>query len=324
MDPENPEEIAAPSTQELLQTLVAKLTGWLEAFVANLPNLVIALILMTVAWFVSRWVARAVRSFLERISRNRQLADLIGSVTRIAVLGVALFAALGILQLDKTVTSLLAGVGILGIALGFAVQDLVANLISGSIMAVRRPFRVGDLIETNDYTAVVKTVDLRETHFTLLTGEALTIPNNQIFSNPIINRTRVSRRRIDLEVGVAYGDDLKAARTAMLDALHDLPGQTADEPEVYFTGFGGSSIDAVARFWVNTTSQAKWLNARSEAIIGIKSSLDEAGITIPFPIRTLDFGVVGGEPLADHMADYRPSQPDESNSNPEDVPAAAK
>ena len=294
-----------------------KLTGWLEALVANLPNLVIAALLMVAAWFASRWLARAIQAGIQRVSKNRQLADLVGSLARVAILGLALFAALGILQLDKTVTSLLAGVGILGIALGFAVQDLVANLISGSFMAVRRPFRVGDLIETNDFTAVVKTVDLRATHFTLLTGEALTIPNNQIFSNPIINRTRVPKRRIDLAIGVAYGDDLKTARDVMLAALSDLPGQTSDTPEVYFTGFGGSSVDAVARFWVTTTSQAKWMLSRSEAIMALKSGLDDAGITIPFPIRTLDFGVVGGEPLAD--LPLVPSDPRD-----ESVPAAAK
>lgn len=127
----------------LFEPLVAKLRGWVQEFVVMLPNLVAAIAVLVLFMLAARWLAAGVRGGLRHFMRHAQAADLLAKIVRALVLAAGLFAALGILKLDKTVTSLLAGVGIVGLALGFAFQDIAANFMSGILMAIRRPFEEG-------------------------------------------------------------------------------------------------------------------------------------------------------------------------------------
>ena len=103
--------------------------------------------------------------------------------------------------------------------------------------------------------------------------------------------------RIDLGVGVSYGDDLKKVKEVAIDAVKDIPGRTDDEIKLYFTEFGDSSINFFVAVWVEYNSRANYLESQSEAIIAIKDAFDNNDITIPFPIRTLDFGIKGGQKI---------------------------
>lgn len=285
------------SFNDLAGTLWEQLVEWVDLAVRMLPNVVVAVVIVIVFFALSRVVAKIVRSAMGKLSDNRQVSDLAEVVTRNAVVIFGLFTALSVLHLDGLVTSLLAGVGVVGLALGFAFQDIAANFMSGVLMALQRPFRVGDLIETGEHFGTVERVDLRVTHIKSMQGEDVLIPNREVYNNAMTNHTRSPERRIDLAVGVGYSDDLEQAQQVVETALHGLDETVEGRPvQVYYTGFGGSSIDFSARFWIRSTSQAEFLSARSKAIIAIKKALDEAGLNIPFPIRTLDFGAkpVGG------------------------------
>ncbi len=291
---------------ELPFVLFDKLQSWLEVAVAMLPNLVAALIVFTFFWFLARGSAAVARRALSRISNNEGVNRLLVVIVRVALTSVGLFVALGMLNLDKVVTSLLAGVGVVGLALGFAFQDIAANFMSGVIMAVSRPFAVGDLVQTGDHFGIVEAIDLRTVHLRTVTGERVLIPNKDVYNNSLVNYTETPHRRVDVAVGVAYGDDLVTARDAAVQALETLPMRNQNRPvEVFYEGFGDSSIDFVARFWIEFSAQRDYLHARSEAVIALKRGLDAAGITIPFPIRTLDFGAraVGGESLSNELRD---------------------
>src|SRR5690606_40228752 len=118
--------------------------------------------------------------------------------------------------------------------------------------------------------------------------------------NAIVNYTQTSRRRLDFAVGTAYGDDMEKVRAVILESIAGIPHRDPKvEPEVFFDAFGDSSINCTVRAWLTTAKQREYLHARSEALIAIKKAFDRERITIPFPIRTLDFGadVVGGEKL---------------------------
>jgi small conductance mechanosensitive channel len=209
-----------------------------------------------------------------------------------------MFAALGIVGLDKTVTSLLAGVGIVGLALGFAFQDIASNFMSGIILLTRQPFTHNDIIETNDITGLVKEVNLRAIVIHTFDGKVVTLPNSSVLNSALINHSVTGERRVDLNVGVAYGDDLEKVRQVTLKAVESIEKRDTDRPVAfYYEQFGGSSIDLRVSFWIDFAAQPDFLNARSDAIVRIKKAYDDNGITIPFPIRTLDFGVVGGERL---------------------------
>ncbi|ARA91766.1 mechanosensitive ion channel protein MscS [Rhodothermaceae bacterium RA] len=280
--------------------LVDKLQGWLDALILALPNLVAAVLIVIGFAFAARLVRRLIVSGMDRVSAYRQVNKLLGTIGYLGVLAAGVFIALGILDLDKTVTSLLAGAGIIGLALGFAFQDIATNFISGILLSIRRPFTEGDIIESNGYLGTVADVNLRSTKLRTFQGPLVIIPNKEIFQNPLTNYSELGQRRVDLSCGVAYGDDLDKARRVALEALEGLDVRDPNRPvELFYNAFGDSSINFTARFWIDFRKQTDFLHAQSEAIMRLKRAFDEHGITIPFPIRTLDFGVVGGEKLSD-------------------------
>ncbi len=284
--------------QQAGSKLIEKLDGWLEQLVLLLPNFLAGLLVVVLFWVAAKLIKKGLTRVLGPIV-PAQIARLLASVAFLATLTVGVSVALGIVGLQKTVASLLAGAGILGLALGFAFQDIAANFMSGILLALRRPFSIGDLVETNGFFGTVRRITLRSTEIGTPQGQIVLVPNRQVFENPITNYSRSGERRVDLAVGVAYGDDLERARTVAVAAVEKVEARQGDRPvELFFEEFGDSSINFVVRFWIEFSRQAEYLAARSEAIERVKTAFDEAGLTIPFPIRTLDFGVVGGEKLS--------------------------
>ena len=282
-------------TDDLLNDLVGKLHDWTEAAVLMAPNLAAALLIVGLAWLLARVAAGVTVRVLRRTTPYDEIARLLSRVVWVAVLCAGLFIALGVLQLDKTVTSLVAGAGLLTLIVGLAFQDLAANFIAGVLLQLRHPFRRGHLIETNDFYGIVEGINLRTTVVRTLTGQVALIPNKTVFENPVVNFSTSSRRRVDLKVGMSYGDDLARVKETALAAVAGIEGRdTAREPELFYEGFGESSIDFTVRFWIPFSAEPDYLQARSDAVMRIKRAFDEAGITIPFPIRTLDFSAVGG------------------------------
>ncbi len=287
---------------QALQQLTDKLTGWVQSAIVALPNVVIAVLAFLLFYFGARAARNLIQRGLDSVSRNRQVNGLIATTSYVALLIVGIMTALSILNLSGVVTSLLAGVGIIGLALGFAFQDLAANFMSGILIAIRQPFELDDVVETNDYVGTIESVSLRSTSVRTFQGQIVLIPNKDIFGNPIVNYSATRKRRVDLSCGVAYGDDLEKARDLAIRAVESIEYlDTSKEVQLFYTEFGDSSINFNVRFWIDFKKQVDYLRAQSDAIMKIKKSYDDNGITIPFPIRTLDFGVVGGEKLAEAL-----------------------
>lgn len=286
--------------EKLLTLLLDKLLGWVEALVVMLPNLLLAICVVLAASLASRYLAQGVVQVTFRVTRNEPISELLGTLARIATITAGLFFALGLLDLDKTVTSLLAGVGIVGLALGFAFQDIAANFMSGFIMAINRPFVVGDLVEVTGHRGHVRKIAMRASSIETLEGLSVLIPNKEIFQNAIVNYTNTPYRRMDLTMGTAYGDDMQTVQRVVVQAVQDVPHRDRErEIQLMFNEFGDSSINFTLRVWLSQADQLSYEHARSEAMIAIKRALDRENLTIPFPIRTLDFGAdaVGGERL---------------------------
>lgn len=276
--------------------LSEKLQGWLETAVAMTPNFLLALIVLALAAVVARYASRAVRTSLARVIDNDVLTGLSATVTRIAIIIVGLFAALSLLHLERTVTSMLAGIGVVGLALGFAFQDIAANFMSGVFLAFRGPFVAGDIVKADGHLGIVTQVQLRRTVLRSFDGLTVIIPNKLVVQQTLINYTRTHERRVELSLGVAYDDDLERAQAAIITALDDFELRDPERAvQVFFKEFGSSSINFDVFFWLAQSAQDKFLEARSEGVIRIKRGLDQAGLTIPFPIRTLDFGDFGAD-----------------------------
>ncbi len=281
-------------------TLIDKLASWVEALVLMLPNFVVAVVIIIVAVLLARGARHFVLRLLHRVSQYRQVNRLLATATYAIVLLTGVFVALGVLELDKTVTSLLAGVGIIGLALGFAFQDIASNFISGILLSIRRPFRENDIVESNGHMGYVEEITIRATKIRTFQGQIVIIPNKDVFQSPIVNYNLLGVRRIDLSCGVSYGDDLERARELAIEAVSNLDCRdTTRAVELFYDEFGASSINCKLRFWVAFRKQPDFLHAQSESIIAVKKAFDENGISIPFPITTLDFGVPGGKELSE-------------------------
>lgn len=284
----------------------SKLQDWNDGFMNMLPNLVAAALVLFAAWLISVVAVAAAQRALSRLKTRPSIQGLITTILRISILLAGLMIALGILNLDKALTSILAGAGIVGLALGFAFQDLAANFISGVGLSVHRthPFKVGDLIETNSVFGTVQQITLRTTDLRTLDGKQIMIPNKLIYQDKLTNHSFSGERRVDLVCGISYGEDLEKVRKVSLEAIEGIDARNKDKNvELYFQEFGDSSINFIVWFWINFRKQTDYLAAMNEAVMRLKKAFDQNDITIPFPIRTLDFGIKGGERLGETLSE---------------------
>lgn len=283
-----------------IDEIILQIEEWLEVLVSYFPRIIWALVAMLIASFMARFVGRRLSSFGRKHIDNKMLGRLLSTISSLLIILVGLIIALRILRLDGVVTSVLAGAGIIGFALGFAFQDIASNFISGIIIATQKPFRVGDLVETNDHYGTVRTIHLRMTEIQTLTGQIVYIPNKEILLQTLVDYSTLQKRRVDIHVGVSYGDKLEKVEKVTLEAIDNLEQIDDGSPvDLYYQEFGDSSINFVVRFWINFQRETDFLQAQSEAIKAIKAAYDKNNITIPFPIRTLDFGIKGGSTLSE-------------------------
>ncbi len=288
------------NVKNVYNSVVGKLQDWLNTLIQMLPNIAVAVVVLVLFYIAARIIKKFTSKVLNKFSDHIAVIRLISQIMFLVVFLVGFFISLGILNLDKAVTTLLAGAGIIGLALGFAFKDIASNFISGIILTIHQPFRINDIIESNDFFGTVSKITLRTTNITTPQGERVLIPNKDVFQNPLINYSQTGKRRIDLDVGVSYGDDLEKVKKITIDAVKDVPNRIDDkEIELFYSEFGNSSINFVVRIWTNYTSQKEYKHSISEAIQKIKKAYDENDIMIPFPIRTLDFGIKGGEKLSE-------------------------
>ena len=224
---------------------------------------------------------------LDRVSNNVSLINLTAALIRVLVVAVGLFVALGVLGLDKTVTSLLAGAGVIALAVGFAFQDLTTNFISGAMIALARPIQVGDTVETNGYTGKVLDIKLRSIVIDNGQGQTVEIPSKDVFQKPITNYSRIGQRRIEVAAGISYLDDLVIAQRVATEAVTRLPFVLLQPAiDFHYRSFGDANIQFVLWFWIKPTTNPQ--TALSEAIIAIKQAFDQNHILIVFAAQTFD------------------------------------
>ena len=277
--------------------IIGKLITWMDLLIKMLPNLLLAAVVLVIGIFIAKYIRRLSMKLIAKVSHNTTLNSLFASVVYVVAIGIVLFTSLTILNLDKAVTTILAGAGVLGLGLAFAFQDIAANFMSGIFISFRKPINIDDIVEIKGFLGRVKEINLRDTVVQTFTGHMVIIPNKEVFQNPIENFSLLGKRRMDLAVGVSYGDDLDKVKKISLDAVAGIEGLSEDESTLYFTEFGDSSINFTIRLWSSSADQPHYLKVKSDAIMSLKAAFDKNDIMIPFPIRTLDFGIKGGEKL---------------------------
>ena len=251
-----------------------------DLILGYLPNLVSALVLIVLFWIGNRLVVRALETTSRRMKIDTQAA---GLLVRMASSAIFIFAFLTVAdQLQINIKSLLAGVGVMGLAVSFAAKDTVANIISGVVLIIDRPFRQGDWIALGDLHATVTQIRLRTTVLTTFDNETVVIPNQKMSQERIINFTLTPRIRVKVPVGIAYKEDIAAVKQILLDLTAGDERILPDPaPSVVVTGLDASSVNLQLRFWIeNPSDKFAFLSAYTEKA---KQALDQAGIEIPFP-----------------------------------------
>lgn len=245
---------------------------------------VVLLAVLLVATVLRRLLVRAV----DRGDSDRQVGRLTGRFASLLLIAVGVVYALQVAGVR--VGPLLGALGVGGIALAFALQDILQNFVAGVLLQVRRPFRRGDQVKLSAYEGKVDDVNLRTVELTTFDGLTVYLPNAEVLKAPIVNYTRTPMSRTSLTVGLAYDTDLPRAQQVLVAACRSAAGvATVPAPEAWVELFNDSSIDLAVRYWHAADIASRW-RVRSAVAMAIKAALDDAGMTIPFPQRTLWFG----------------------------------
>lgn len=272
--------------------LIKKLLNWMNSIIENLPNLILAFLVLLIAYFLANYISKLTLKLIGNRVKQKSVSTIIARLTTVVIVMVGLFLALGILNLSQTITSLITGAGVLGLVIGLALQGTLSNIISGIVISFREKIQIGNWIETNGFTGEIIDINLKNLTLKESDNNLVMIPNKIILENPMKNYSLTPYIRVDLSCGVGYESDLEFVEKLTKDTL-EKTFEKIDESkpvEFFYTEFGDSSINFRCRFWIKGTKRVHTLNATNKAIIAIKKAFDKEGINIPFPIRTLQFG----------------------------------
>lgn len=263
-------------------TLTDAASAWLATEgLALARNLVVFLLIIIAGLIAARLVRKAVRAAFDRsrLEPSGLFTQFVVNVTSKSVVLLSFIVALGNLGVDTG--ALIAGLGVTGLVLGFALKDTLSNFASGMLILLYRPFDIGHFVEINGISGTVKDLTLVSTMLSTPDNKRITLPNTGVWGNPIINFSEADTRRIDLVAGIAYDADIDEAHAIFEDILAKMDGILEDpEPIVIMADLGASSVDFHVRGWVETP---RFWEVRSKVIREIKYRLDDAGIGIPFP-----------------------------------------
>ncbi len=273
----------APSAPLGLDDPLAVLHGRWLAFVAYLPRIAIALLVILAAVWISRIIGRLEKPY-RKLAVNPLAQSLLQQTVRVAVLCGGLLLALDVLKATALVGAVLGTAGVVGLAIGFAFKDIVENYIAGVLLSLRQPFAHLDYVDVGGHKGKVMRLTSRATILMTLDGNHLRLPNSLVFKSVITNYTRSPRRRFDFSVGVGVDEDLIAAQDLGLQILRAMDGVLDDPgPSAEILELGDSNISLRFYAWIDQRTHG-FSKVRSEAVRRVKTAFDDAEIEMPEPI----------------------------------------
>ena len=247
--------------------------------VAFLTDLVLAVAILLLGWLAIRLLDKGLRKALANRGRKKLLVNfIVGVVTKIcwAILGVTVLSRIGI-----DVTPLVAGLGVTGFIVGFAFQETLGNLAAGLMIAINEPFKVGDVVDAAGHTGTVREVNMMATVMTTADNKRIVLPNKGVWGGPITNYSSLAERRVDLQVGIDYGEDLAKALATIEAAVKSVPGVLeTPAPTVAVASLDDNQVTINVRPWAKN---ADYWAVASATLQTVKAELDKTGISIPFP-----------------------------------------
>lgn len=269
--------------------LTNRIEELLRGLITQLPNLIAAAVFLIATWLI----ARAARWFLSKVMFTKRMRPALKSALLVLVstivwlCGLLITATIALSGL--TPGEVLAGLGIGSIAIGLAFKDIFENYLAGILLLLRKPMRIGDFIECESIDGRIEEVTIRDTFVRRTDGVLVILPNAFLYKNPVLVLTDLDLRRTTVNVGVGYGENIAGAQKVIRASVEGLQSIDKDRPvEIFAKAFGASSIDFEVTWWTGS-GPLDIRRSRDEVVEAVKSALDDAGIEIPFPHRTLTF-----------------------------------
>lgn len=249
-------------------------------------SMVLAAIILTFLGFIANKTSNLlVEKAVKRRGGDQHASKTAKKLTSYIIYPVTFVAAISVLGFP--LASLGAAVGLIGLGLSFALRDMIANFISGIMIMINRPFKIGDQVEVQGEAGTVRDIRIRATDIKTYDGRKVIVPNSTMYNGTVINNTAYDERRFEVIVGVGYDDDVEEAKELGIETLEGAENvESEPEPQVLVDELGGSSVNLKLRGW-SKPSKANMVKSASEVTQLVKEKYDEAGIDIPYPIRTV-------------------------------------
>lgn len=264
--------------------LLNKVEVWIEGFIRLIPNLISAAIVLLVMYGIARIVSYGVTRTLARHGRPA-LANVGATLLRWSIMILAFLLAATIVLPSLRPGDLLSGLGIGSVAIGFAFKDILQNLLSGVLILIRQPFRVGDQIVVNGFEGTVEDIETRATFIKTYDGRRVVIPNAQIYTGTLTVNTAFDLRRSEYDIGIGCNDDWDEAMQLMIDAARSCDGVLADPaPEAIPVGIDAYQNTIRLRWWTKP-ERIDVISTQGRVIVAAYKALDAAGIDMPYPTQ---------------------------------------
>ena len=258
-------------------------------FVATLPRLLLALLLVGLFVTVGKVVRSLVRRNAMRRGEERTLELAFGRIAQGLVIIIGVLIAVTAAFPSFTPANLISTLGIGGVAIGFAFKDIFQNFLAGILILMTRPFRVGDQIRFKEYEGTVEDIQTRATFIKTYDGRRAIIPNGELYTNSVLVNTAFPQRRWQYDIGIGYGDDIERARDVILRALVQSEDVSPDPgADVILVELADFTVNLRARWWTRST-MTDGLKAQDRVLTRVKEALTEAGIDLPFPTQQILF-----------------------------------
>lgn len=271
--------------------IVIQLKTYYSQLVALTPKFLLAIVVMVIAFTIARWSKNFARKRLSRNTDDPLLANFLAKLVRLTLILIGLLIVLRLIGLGDAAASLLAGAGISAFILGFAFKDIGENFLAGILMAFKRPFRVGDVIETGGIQGKIIGLSLRDTQIKTFDGKDVYVPNGMLLKNPLINYTIDGFLRQEFGIGVDYESDLNEVIKIIYNAMKKVDGILWDEgkaPNVVIKELGTSTVNFTIYHWIDTfDKKVSGLAVKTNAMKTVLADLTAAGFYMPADIIEL-------------------------------------
>ena len=266
---------------ELNETLEALLRDFIEF----IPHLITGIIIFVASLLAAAPISRSVEEWARRRVQDPEIEKLLGRLARWSVWVVGTLLALD--QVNFDVTGFVAGLGIAGLTIGFALQDVARNFVAGILLLVRQPFNIGDAVQIAGFAGSVLEIKARDTVLKTWDGEMVILSNTSVFENPIINYSALPLRRRTVNIGLGYGQDVNHALHVFRETIQGVEG-VLDDPEVSLLveTLGDSSLQIAARFWVSQKTHGLF-KVHSQVVRAINRAAEDENIDLPYPVQTV-------------------------------------